>query len=226
MLFRKKHETNPTSFTLPSPETGNGIAFVFGVGIFIMEEIWKDIQGYEGLYQVSNLGRIKRLCYHTDNLLLGVKSFYKERIKKLSSDKDGYLWCTLWSKEKSKLLRVHRAVCTAFIPNHENKPCVNHKNGIKNDNRLENLEWVTRSENDLHAYRTGLRTVNKTALGKTGYESSTGKVVMQYDKNKNFIREFGSIRQAEQILKIKHISSVCRGKRKYSGGFIWRYKND
>lgn len=191
-----------------------------------MEEIWKDIQGYEGLYQVSNLGRIKRLSYYTDNLLTNGKSFHKERIKKQSYDKDGYLYCTIWDKDKSKLIRSHRAVCTAFIPNELNKSCVNHKNGIKHDNRLENLEWATNSENDLHAYKTGLRTVNKTALGKTGYKSSTGKIVLQFDKQGNFIKEYGSGRQAEKELNIRNVCAVCRGEKKSSGNYIWKYKHD
>src|SRR5690349_9031584 len=107
------------------------------------EEIWKDIPGYEDLYQVSNIGR--------------VKSFKrgKEAVRVLSLKKSGYLYVCLCNSI-NKHLRVNRLVALAFIPNPENKSDVNHKNGIKSDNRVENLEWNTPSENRQHAYRAGL----------------------------------------------------------------------
>ena len=110
-----------------------------------MQEEWRDIIGYEGLYQVSNLGR--------------VKSFWRgrERIKKPVKAFNGYLHIELFKKGgKRKGFTVHRLVASAFIPNPLNKREVNHVNGVKTDNRVENLEWATSSENKRHAVATGL----------------------------------------------------------------------
>jgi hypothetical protein len=117
------------------------------------QEIWKDIKGWEGLYQVSNIGRIKsfeKIQYPTERIL-------KQRLRL------GYLCVVLYSGEvkNKKYYLVHRLVAIAFIPNPENKKWVNHINGIKADSRVENLEWVTPGENQKHAYDNGLRTVSK-----------------------------------------------------------------
>lgn len=122
-------------------------------------EIWKDIKGYEGYYQVSNLGRVKSL-----NTRLKYRYGYrtrKGRILKPSISHKGYFKITLSKNNKSRNATIHRTVAQAFIPNPENKPCTNHKNGIKTDNRVENLEWCTISENTQHAYDTGLKVTSE-----------------------------------------------------------------
>lgn len=119
-----------------------------------MREEWKDIKGYEGLYQVSNLCRVKGL----DRIIIsknGISVFHKGAIKKQSLS-HGYLTTTLHKDTKNKRHYVHRLVAQAFIPNPENKPQINHKNGIRSDNDLSNIEWTTQSENMIHAYKTGL----------------------------------------------------------------------
>ena len=108
-------------------------------------EVWKDIAGYEGLYQVSSFGRVKSLWHG------------RERIRKPHLNHKGYSELNLCKGGNVKGFKVHRLVAEAFIPNPQNKREVNHINGIKADNRVENLEWVTPSENQLHAYNTGLR---------------------------------------------------------------------
>ncbi len=119
-----------------------------------MTEVWKDIQGYEGWYQVSNLGRVKRLkkvhCNHGK-----VNVVERDHILTPSKDKKGYLVVILSKEGKlKKHTKVHRLVAEAFISNEDNKPQVDHINRIRNDNRVENLRWVTNSENQYNSSRT------------------------------------------------------------------------
>jgi len=125
-------------------------------GFYFMEnlknEIWKPIFNYEGLYEVSNFGRLKTL----KKLVIcksGISYELKEKINTLKYNGNNYTNAMLCKNKISKCFKMHRLVALAFITNYENKPCVNHKNGIKYDNRVENLEWVTYSENGLDRWK-------------------------------------------------------------------------
>ncbi len=122
-----------------------------------LKEEWRDIEGYEGLYQVSNLGRVRSLRNTCGRLL------DEPKIKKATKDHGGYLTVTFSVEYKRKTYKVHRLVATAFIPNPENKPQVNHINGVKTDNCVKNLEWCTARENMIHAFSVGL---NKGSPGE------------------------------------------------------------
>ena len=111
-------------------------------------EIWKDIKGYDVHYQISNFGR--------------VKSFKSNKILKSKIGSSGYLQIVLCKNCTRKNQLIHRLIALYFIPNPDNKPCTNHKNGIKTDNRLENLEWATYSENTIHSFKNGLQKPTKS----------------------------------------------------------------
>ena len=115
-------------------------------------EVWKDIKGYKNLYQVSNLGNIKTLDYnHTK----------REKLLKPILQKDGYLGVNLMKNGKRKRHRIHRLVAETFLSNKNNFPIINHKNGIKTDNKANNLEWCTSKYNTKHAINNGLIKIKK-----------------------------------------------------------------
>lgn len=147
-------------------------------------------------------------------------NIYSKRFKKKLIPKknwDGYMRIQIWSDNKCKYVGWHRIVAETFIPNPDNKPFVNHINGIKSDNRVSNLEWCTQSENIQHAYRTG--------LSKPQINGAKSKAVVQYDLNDNYIKTWKSQMEVERVLNIKHtnISYACRSKTHYASGFKWRY---
>lgn len=119
-----------------------------------MEEIWEDVVGYEGVYKVSNIGRVKSLAREARNRH-GFRPI-RERFLRLCDDGKGYLCVGLRKNNNPKSWSVHRLVAEAFLPNPENLPCVNHINGIKKDNTISNLEWCTYSHNNQHSFDLGL----------------------------------------------------------------------
>ena len=198
-----------------------------------MEEIWKDIKGYEGKYQVSNLGRVKSLARMTSSNNGSTKYLKREKEKILKSriNSVGYPVVGLCKNNRTKTVKVHRLVAEAFIPNLENKPQVNHINGIKNDNKIDNLEWCTNSENVKHAFRTGLnKATNRSkevAINNILKACEKNKVkVMQFDLQGNYIKTWNSILEAKEFYGLKCNSGIvlcCQGKYKKSHGFIWKY---
>ena len=181
-----------------------------------IKEEWRDIPNYEGLYQASNLGRIKSLEriakkeYNNDRIV-------KERIMNGTKNQDGYLKVHFKNKERNidKGLFIHRLVASAFIPNPNNLPQIIHIDGNKLNNNVDNLEWCTNLYNQQHAWKNNL---HKPTIHK-------GKKVKQYDLKGNFIKEYPSISNAskETRINISNIYSALNKKRKVAGGYIWIY---
>lgn len=127
-----------------------------------MEEIWNDIKGYEGKYKVSNLGRVKSKARKTKVGINNVKEILRgEKILKPLKLTKGYLGIKLYKDLVGKTIKIHRLVAEAFIPNTENKPQVNHIDGDKGNNKVNNLEWCNCKDNMEHSYEIGLRDKEK-----------------------------------------------------------------
>lgn len=187
-----------------------------------MEEIWKDIDGYIGRYQISNLGRVKSILRFSKGI--------KVKILKYKIDKYGYLRVTLSKDNQQKIFFVHRLVAKAFIPNPENKPQVNHIDGNKQNNKVNNLEWVTNQENVIHAHITGLIQADKIVknlhqYSATGSENPKSKAVDQFSLDGKFIKRWDSINQIERELGYftQNICCCCQGKYKTAFKYIWKY---
>ena len=174
-----------------------------------MKEIWKDIKDYEGLYQVSNLGRVKHLEFTRLNPLTGGISIIKEKILKQNLTSFGYLSVALYKNEKKKWYFVHRLVANAFIPNPDDLPIINHKDENKVNNCADNLEWCDYLYNNLYN--------NK-------HKKSWVKV-KQLDKNNNIINIFESITEASKKTNIIQceISNCLHNRQKTAGGYYWQY---
>lgn len=176
-----------------------------------MQEVWKDIEGYEGLYQVSNFGRVKSLVYVTR-----CSQVKREKVLKTAINR-GYVYVTLHKDSKQKTVYVHRLVANAFIQNDTGKRCVNHINGNKQDNIVSNLEWCTHSENTVHAWDTGLQNRER----KKNNLKSMG--VAQYSLDFQLIEVFPSMREAERRTGI-HSAAISRSTKTNfkAGGYFWK----
>ena len=178
-----------------------------------MEEIWKDKKDYEGHYQVSNCGRVKSFDTYRKGKNGSIR-FYKGKILKLKTNKDGYSQIGLWKNGKRKYFLVHRLVAEAFISNTDNLPCVNHKDENKQNNVVSNLEWCSAQYNNTYGTR-----IERVALKKK-------KLVLQFTLEGKFIKEWPSAIDAEREggFISECICKVCKGKQKTHYNFIWRYK--
>lgn len=180
-----------------------------------MEEIWKDVRGYEGLYQVSNIGRVKSLerRSYPNN---GKSYFIKNRILKEIINKVGYSVVCLRKDGSGKFLLVHRLVVESFI-SPINELEVDHINTIRKDNRVSNLRLVTHLENCYNSItrRSVLKANNNKSKPVAQIEKLTGKL----------INKFISVREASRQTGIHQycITNTCRGKQLYSGGYRWKY---
>lgn len=173
---------------------------------------WKDIPGYEGLYQASMDGAILSINRSTP------------RILKPALKRHGYYHLILCKDGSHKTHSVHRLVASTFIG-----PCplafdVNHKDGIKTNCSVNNLEYLSRSDNHKHAFTIGLRIAPKSMLGRFGSLHPNSKSVLQLDKQMRVLRTFGSIHEAERETMVRraNIMACCKGKRKYASGYSWR----
>ena len=209
-----------------------------------MKEIWKDIKGYEGLYQVSNLGRVKSLERYD--------SYNRKVDEKILKTKEnlGYIYVNLHKNGIQKGYKVHRLVAEAFIPNPDNKPCVDHINTIKDDNRVDNLRWVTYEENmnnpatkekcsEINKGKTlseehknkiseALKGENNYWYGKFGAENLWSKSVVQLTLDGELIKIWGGMREAEREEGFHHsrISECCRQLRDKYKGYKWMYYDE
>lgn len=192
------------------------------------KETWTPITRYVGLYEISNNGKTKSLAKKV------VCGYYKngsiayankvEKILKPALTIYGYHYVVLNKKGIAKNKMVHRLVAQAFIPNPQKKRTVNHKNGIKTDNRVENLEWNTHKENHRHAFDVLGR--KGTRAGKFGKNNPDSKRVIQMSLSGKFVKAWDSMADAERIGKFNNssISNCCNNKKlKTHAGFKWKF---
>lgn len=177
-----------------------------------MEEIWKDIVGYEGYYQVSNIGRIRSVDRYVQSKG-GGKKFVKGRMLVPQYCSNGYLFHGFCKNNVVKQIMLHRVVAIAFLPNPNNYPEVNHKDEDITNNCVDNLEWCTSKYNANYGTR------------KEKLAQLRRKPVNQLDLNGNFIRRWRSAKDACESLGIDRsgVMRVCKGRRPNYGGFKWEY---
>lgn len=182
-----------------------------------MKEIWKDVENYEGFYQVSNLGRVRSLDrFVNGNHITCDYQFMKGKLLKLRKNRYGY-WIVMLRKNSTyKGFLVHRLVAKAFIPNPNNLPCINHKDENPGNPIVTNLEWCTSKYNS--NYGTCIQRTNQSKYRK----------VIQYDLNMNEIKRWDSLKEAAAFIgrAQQNISRCCRGKCSSCGGFKWMYEDE
>lgn len=180
----------------------------------LITECWKPVVGFEGLYEVSNLGRIKSIPSNK-------KYRPTQSCVKKQQINFGYCVVGLFKDGKPFYKRIHRLVAEAFIDNPKNKPCVNHINGIKTDNNVFNLEWCTYSENEMHSYNVlGKKLIGHKKVFPNGINPKS-KSVLCIENN----MKFNSLKDAANVLKLHraNIAAQIKGKLKKTGGFTFKF---
>ena len=177
-----------------------------------MVEIWLPVKHYEGLYEISNLGRVKSVKRYRSGVN-GKPVLVNERIVRQHKNSCGYMLVGLSKSGVQKQYLVHRLVAEMFIPNPNNYLEINHIDENKTNNCSRNIEWCSRSYNKHY---------NKNAL-KAG--TKLKKAVLQYSLDGIYITEYDSVKQAIRQTGISHISECCNFKLSSSGGYIWRFKD-
>ena len=175
-------------------------------------EIWKDVPGYIGLYKVSNYGRLK--------------SVKKQLVLKTCGSGNRYKTVSL-CKGMRKTFRLHRLVAAAFIPNPDNKPCVDHIDGDKSNNRADNLRWVTTKENCNNPITKSRlnKKIGEYMVGRLGGLHQRAKQIAMYSICGDLIKTFLSVKDAQREtgLNDSNIVKCCKGIKKTCGGYIWAY---
>ena len=178
-----------------------------------MEEIWKDVEGYEGLYKVSNLGNVLSLSYGRSG---------KQKALKPKTNNEGRLWVALAWKGKPKPFLIHRLVANAFIDNPNNYPQINHIDENPKNNCVENLEWCTGEYNIRFYYN---KRKEETGIMKDRHGKLLGLKIIQKTKSGDFVKLWENSRsiRVEKGWNDWSISLCCQGKRKSAYGYIWQY---
>lgn len=187
-----------------------------------MEEVWKDIDGFQGCYQVSNLGNVRSIDRYVRCGENGIKLQLGKSIKQ-SKNKYGYMQVRLSNGRKNKFsYTVHRLVAIAFIPNDNNYDQVNHIDGNKQNNYVENLEWCNNSYNQIHAYKTGLQDRNKYYAGRKR------RKVAKLSKDLRILDIYETVTQAakENGIYESYVDRVCLKQRETSYGYKWCFANE
>lgn len=206
------------------------------------KEIWKDIQYYEGFYQVSNTGKV-RSCDRTIVDSIGRKHFYNGQVLTPMVVAGGYLEVNLSRGDERKPFHIHRLVAQAFLPNPKNLPCINHIDENKQNNAAQNLEWCSYKYNTNYGTCMGraIQTRNenpkwyekvKKHTRKIGKKygringSKNSKPILQYSLDGKFIKEWASMHEVKRELAIDNcsIARCCKGKQKTAGHYIWKFK--
>lgn len=182
----------------------------------IVEEIWKPVEDFKNKYEISNFGRIRNII--TNNIL------------KMTNKNGDYLTLVLYDEKHKRTTRIHRLVAQAFIPNPNNYPVVNHINGNKQDNRVENLEWCTYSHNTKEAIKQNKNIIlGITKYNKNKFSNKYGRIY-QFDKNNNLIDIYNNLQNASDKTNTckRNILQVINHQqgRKQANGFIWKCEKE